>query len=415
MTVTDDGLSALLATTAAGGSRPQGHALYVQSWTEPFGSTSPSAFATLYASLGFRWIVMPLVDSTVEVSRELRSRGIYIAAACGIPLVREGWRSAMEGYVAQARRQGAQALVINPEAAWRDHEADARALVAYLNSTGLLTILATYGTPQNIPDFPWAAFARTGIIGAPLLFDRDLRFDAAYFVRGVNGWNERGFNDLIIMGSSWAHGGEGVPEGGRTKTPTELRRHLNQLPVTSAMGIYTTSRMNEEHREILRAWNSGELPSLTGGGELGGAASRDVLTRPAGVTVERLNPLWEAAIRNPTTADYEGLETPYAFNGPSSARNYIARLGRLLRYETLRGHYVPAERLREWTHVARDYFRDEVTDAILTARINTLRTHTLSVLARGRDSTPPRGSPSGASIVVVLTLAGLGLAALASR
>lgn len=236
---------------------PRGHALFVRRFDQPFGSRSVGAFVERYVELGFTWIALelPASRSTLEeFGRELAAAEIPIAAFWNLPGAT--WRTELPTQLQRAETVGARFLLPNPERFWLGKDREARAFAAELARPALPIVLSTYGTPQGFPTFPWAAFASVTSTGMPLLFDRDLHFDPAYFARGIEGWRSHGFETIDPAGSCWSHADD------RMKSTAEIARHLVQLPSGPANALWAPSRLSDDAQAVLRAWNEGRTAEL---------------------------------------------------------------------------------------------------------------------------------------------------------
>ncbi len=270
---------------------PSGHALFVRDWRRVFvEELTPASFADRYRAAGLRWIALYLehgadANASAELARELARGGLEVWASWG--LVRPGtWRARMARFLERARAAHARGILINPENPDRAahargapnwNEAEAAAFLEELERAELPIVVASYGTPQGFPSFPWATWQAGGsTIGMPLLFDRDLSADPArYFARGLEGWRGHGFELLDVAGSTWAHAGR------RKKTLAELARHLEELPRTPAVALWSPVPLDPRRVELVAAWTAGDWSRLEELGrleELPGARGR----RPRG-------------------------------------------------------------------------------------------------------------------------------------
>lgn len=235
-----------------------------------FGSLGPDAEtgAQRYARAGFRWAApITLAHGGAEAIRKnrdpawyraLRRRGVAVWPLWILPTPAT-WRAELVPFLDHARSVGSRGVIIDPEAEFRGEHDEARAFAREArreaNARGLVLAVTSYGTPANIPDFPWDEFGESAELGIAQLYDRDDQHRPGYFARGLRQWRSHGFPEVLPAGSTWSHADQAQ------KTDPHLRRHLAEIPASSGVILWTMPEIAARVWRIIAAWS----PKLTGG------------------------------------------------------------------------------------------------------------------------------------------------------
>lgn len=237
----------------------EGKALMVRRWAS-LGS-DPEDAARRYAGAGFRWAApITLAHGGAEAVRKnrdpayyraLRRRGVSIWPLWILPTP-STWRDELVPFLDHARSVGSVGVILDPEAEFRGEHEEARAFAReareQANARGLVLAVTSYGTPANLPDFPWNEFGESAELGIAQLYDRDDKHAPGYFARGLRQWRSHGFPEVIPAGSTWSHADM------EQKTDRNLRRHLAEIPRSSGVILWTMPEIAARVWRIVAAW-----------------------------------------------------------------------------------------------------------------------------------------------------------------